>query len=77
MALNKATLKSALEIGFKQIFDNPNINNNKDAVAEQMALLISDKVDDYVKEAKIIYATGLIAPSSGGTVTGSFEGNLE
>lgn len=77
MGLNKAALKSALEIGLKQIFDNPNINNNKDAVAEQMALLISDKVDDYVKGATIIYITGLIAPSSGGTVTGAFEGNLE
>ena len=77
MALNKATLKSSLEIGLKQIFGNPKINNNKDAVAEQMALLISNKVDDYVKEATIIYTTGLIAPSSGGTVTGAFEGNLE
>ncbi len=77
MALNKATLKSALETGLKQIFSNPSTSNNKDAIAEQMALLISDKVDDYVKEATIIYTTGLIAPSSGGTVTGSFEGNIE
>lgn len=77
MALNKTTLKAELEIGLKQIFDNPNITNNKDAVAEQMAVLLSDKIDDYVKEAKINYTTGLVAPSSGGTVTGTFNGNLE
>ena len=77
MALNKNTLKNQLEIGLKQIFANPSINNNKDAIAEQMALLLSNKIDDYVKEAVIVYDTGLIAPSSGGTVTGTFEGNLE
>ena len=77
MALNKSTLKAALETGLKQIFNNPSTTNNKDAIAEQMATLLSNKIDDYVKEATIIYNTGLIAPSSGGTVTGSFDGNLE
>lgn len=77
MALNKNTLKSQLEVGLKQIFANPSTTNNKDAIAEQMATLLSDKIDDYVKEATINYTTGLIAPSSGGTVTGTFEGNLE
>ncbi len=77
MALNKTLLKNELKTGLRQIFANPSTTNNSDAVADAMAQLLSDKIDDFVKEASIIYTTGLIAPSSGGTVTGAFEGNLE
>lgn len=54
MAFDKTTLKTALENGLKQIFDSPNTSNNKDAVAEQMAQLIADKVDDYVKTGNAV-----------------------
>jgi hypothetical protein len=54
MAFNKATLKSELETGLKQIFDNPNISNNKDAIAVAMAQLFADKIDDYAKTGNAV-----------------------
>ena len=43
---------------------------------EEFATRLSDAIDDYVKEADIIYTTGLTS-ATGGVVTGTFEGNLE
>jgi len=56
MAFNKTALKTSLETGFKSIFNNPQLNNNSDAVATAMATLIANKMDDFVKTGK---ATGL------------------
>lgn len=67
MALNKQELK----IKFIQIFNNHSTENNVEKVAKELA----DAIDEYVKEAKIIYTTGLTSPS--GAVTGVFEGKLE
>ena len=54
MALDKATLKSELKAGFITIFSNPKTSNNVNTVAEQLATLISDKVDVYVKTGKAV-----------------------
>jgi len=67
MPLNKVTLKNRLI----QIFSQPDTDSNVEQVAEQIA----DAIDDYVKEAKIVYTNGLTAPN--GPVTGTFNGNIE
>jgi hypothetical protein len=67
MPLNKVTLKNKLI----QIFSQPDTDSNVEQVAEQIA----DAIDEYVKEAKIVYTNGLTAPN--GPVTGTFNGNLQ
>lgn len=67
MPLNKVTLKNKLV----QIFSQEDTESNVEQVAQQLA----DAIDDYVKEAKIVYTVGLVAPN--GPVTGTFNGNLQ
>lgn len=67
MPLNKVKLKNKLI----QIFSQPDTDSNVEQVAEQIA----DAIDEYVKEAKIVYTNGLTAPN--GPVTGTFNGNLQ
>lgn len=67
MPLNKVTLKNKLI----QIFSQPDTDSNVEQVAEQIA----NAIDEYVKEAKIVYTNGLTAPN--GPVTGTFNGNLQ
>lgn len=42
---------------------------------EEFADRFATMIDDYTRNAKIIYVTGLITPEA--PVTGTFEGNLE
>jgi len=67
MALNKEELK----VKFVQIFSNHSTESNVEDVARELA----DAIDEYVKQAEILYITGLTAPN--GPVTGVFEGKLE
>ena len=67
MPLNKVTLKNKLV----QIFSQEGTESNVEQVAQQLA----DAIDEYVKEAKIVYTAGLVAPN--GPVTGTFNGNLQ
>lgn len=67
MSLNKVTLKNKLI----EIFSQPDTQSNVEQVAEQIA----NAIDEYVKEAKIIYTNGLTAPN--GPVSGTFNGNLQ
>lgn len=67
MALNKEGLKVKLV----QIFSNHSTESNVEQVAQELA----DAIDEYVKQAEIIYTAGLTAPN--GPVTGVFEGKLE
>ncbi|MCO5230139.1 MAG: hypothetical protein M9958_03185 [Chitinophagales bacterium] len=72
MALNKQILKTKIKNLLNGLKDE---ENQADAI-EQFADELSTAIDDYVKEAEIIYTAGLVAPPLGGTVTGVFEGNL-
>ena len=67
MALNKQELRNTLV----RIFNNHSTQNNVEQVAEELA----EAIDKYVKEAEIIYTSGLTTPN--GPVTGKFEGKLE
>lgn len=55
MALDKATLKNSLKSGLITILSNPQTSNNVNLIADQLATLISDKIDIYVKDGR---ATG-------------------
>lgn len=67
MALDKNRLKQKL----KDAFENPETESNIDAVAEKLAEAIIEEI----KELKIIYTSGLVAPD--GAVTGSLETTIE
>jgi hypothetical protein len=67
MPLNKVTLKNKLI----EIFSQPDTESNVEQVAEEIA----NAIDDYIKEAKIVYTNGLTAPN--GPVSGTFNGNLQ
>ncbi len=69
MALDKTALKN----DFLQILTD--MRERTEVSDEEFAERWATAIDDYVKEATIIYTTGLTAPN--GAVTGTFEGNLE
>ncbi|WP_336070004.1 hypothetical protein [Mesoflavibacter sp. CH_XMU1404-2] len=70
MALNKTALKTEIVGIMTDMLQRENTS------IEEFATRLSDAIDDYVKEADIIYTTGLTS-ATGGAVTGTFEGNLE
>lgn len=70
MALNKTALKTDIVGIMTDMLQRENTS------IEEFATRLSDAIDDYVKEADIIYTTGLTS-ATGGVVTGTFEGNLE
>lgn len=68
MALNKNQLKTNI-IAIMQ-----DMMTREETSIEEFAERLADAVDDYVKEAEVMYINGLIAPN--GAVTGTFNGNL-
>lgn len=70
MALNKTGLKNEIVAIMSDMLQRENTS------IEEFATRLSDAVDDYVKEADIIYTTGLTS-ATGGVVTGTFEGHLQ
>lgn len=71
MALNKDNLKSKIV----QIMSD--MMEREDTSIEEFATRLSTAIHEYVTDAKITYQTGLVAPSGGGAVTGTFNGFLE
>ncbi len=71
MALDKDRLKNKI----KQIMQDmmTRENNSIDEFADRLAQAVVDEV----KEASIVYYNGLAAPSGGGAVTGTFNGELQ
>lgn len=70
MALNKNQLKTNI-IAIMQ-----DMMMREETSIEEFAERLADAVDDYVKEAEIVYLSGLTS-ATGGVVTGTFQGNLE
>ena len=70
MALDKDGLKS----GIIELLTD--METRTEDAKEDFATELSNLIDDYVKSATIEYTSGLIAPSGGGTVTGTFVGSL-
>ena len=71
MALDKDRLKAKI----KQLLEDMMTREN-DSI-DEFADRLAQAVVDEVKEATIVYQTGLVAPSGGGAVTGTFNGNLQ
>lgn len=71
MALDKVQLKQ----GIKNLLTEMETRSEdaKDDFAEELANLI----DGYVRSIEIIYTTGLVAPPTGGPVTGLFEYEIQ
>ncbi len=70
MALDKEFLKSEIVSLMTDMLQR------EDTSVEEFATRFSDAVDAYVKEADIVYTTGLTS-ATGGVVTGIFEGQLQ
>jgi hypothetical protein len=68
MALNKENLKNNII----QIITD--MRARKDNSDNEFAERLATAIDDYVKDAEIVYKSGLTAPN--GPVTGTFAGNL-
>ena len=76
MSLNKGGLKAALKTAMMA-----NITGITPAQTTEIDTLcgaFADAIDTYVKDATIVYTSGLVAPpgTAGGPVTGTFTGNL-
>lgn len=66
MPLNKVTLKEDLQAGFTTILSSPQLSSNVPAIADQLATLISNKIDLYVKQGAVTGVT-----SDGATIVQS------
>lgn len=69
MALNKVALKADI----LQLLTD--MRTRTEVSDEEYAERLSTAFDDYVKQADIVYTDGLTAPN--GSVTGTFNGNIE
>lgn len=69
MALNKTQLKN----GIKQLMQD--MMQRDQASIDEFAERLATLIDNYVKEATIVYESGLQSPH--GPVVGTFNGHLE
>jgi hypothetical protein len=70
MPLNKETLKASIVAIMNDML------TREETSIEEFADRLSTAIDNYVKEAKINYISGLATATGGGPVTGVFNGNL-
>jgi len=71
MALNKDRLKNSIKQTMQDMM------TREQTSIEEFADRLAQAIVDEVKEAAIVYQSGLVAPSGGGPVTGTFNGNLQ
>lgn len=69
MALQKSELKTKIVDIMEEMM------TREDNSIEDFAERLATAIDEYVKEAEIVYKTGLTS-ATGGVVTGTFVGNL-
>ena len=68
--LDKTRLKGKIRAAFEyEQNEEEKANDSLDRIADKLATAIIDEI----KELKINYTTGLVAPSTGGTVTGNLN----
>jgi hypothetical protein len=65
--------KTALKNNIAQIMND--MMEREDNSIDEFATRLSNSIDDYVKQASVIYTNGLVAPN--GNVTGVFNGHLQ
>jgi len=77
MALNKKTLENEIVSILSNLLERDDeLKEGQKNPTVEFAAKLSNAIDDYVKNAEIKYTSGLVAPTSGGPVTGSFTGKL-
>jgi hypothetical protein len=69
MALQKTHLKDDIVSIMSDMMERENTS------IEEFATRLSDAIDSYVKQASVVYTSGLVAPN--GNVVGNFNGRLE
>jgi len=69
MALVKGTLEADLLAAFKEQMAK---TNNPEEAFKVLASNMATAIDKYIKTATIVYTVGLVAPPTGGPVTGVF-----
>lgn len=68
--LDKNRLKGKIRAAFEyEQNEEEDANSSLDRIADKLATAIIDEI----KELKINYSSGLVAPSSGGVVTGNLN----
>lgn len=71
MPLVKATIKSEVKEAFTAVM-NQN-DDNRSGALDKVADKLADAIINAIKSQQITYSTGLVAPSTGGPVTGVFN----
>ncbi len=71
MALNTTTLKNALKSAFLANIPSPTPTQLSEV--DQLATAMANAINIFVRSATITYTSGLVAPPSGGPVTGVFS----
>lgn len=74
MALNKATIAAELVQMFTKMMASR--ADQPEALLEA-ANAMADVLINAIKSASVVYTTGLVAPSTGGPVTGLFTHTIE
>jgi hypothetical protein len=69
MALQKTHLKNDIVSIMSDMMQRENTS------IDEFATRLSDAIDSYVKQASVVYTSGLVAPN--GNVVGNFNGRLE
>jgi hypothetical protein len=69
MGLNKTDLKNDIASIMTDMMERENTS------IDEFATRLSDAIDSYVKQASVVYTSGLMAPN--GNVVGNFNGRLE
>lgn len=74
MALVHDDIKNNIVAAFKAVMDQ---EEDREAAIDTVADKLAQAIEDAIKSATIMYTSGLVAPTGGGPVTGTFEGRLE
>lgn len=70
MALVKNTIKKGIKDAFTSVMDQADAD--REGALDKVADKIADTVIEAIKSVQITYTTGLVAPPTGGAVTGKF-----
>ena len=71
MPLVKATIKSEVKEAFTAVMNQQ--GDDREGALDKVADKLADAIINAIKSQQITYTAGLVAPSTGGPVTGAFN----
>jgi len=71
MPLVKATIKSEVKDAFTAVMNQK--DDDREGALDKVADKLADAIINAIKSQQITYSAGLVAPSMGGSVTGTFN----